>query len=353
MQFPSVRWLLAAALLAGSAMAQAADRLYLFNWADYMPPGVIHDFEQQYDVNVVQSYYNSNAEMLAKLRAGGDRQYDVVFPTDYFVARLVQADLLQPLGKKVTGRDHLFPEFRAPSYDPEGRYSVPYQWGDTGIVYNTETLPNLPHSWDALYDPELNAEQPFALLKGDGQFTLGTICAWQGHGFDCHDRKQWVAAAKAARSTMNRPNFSGFVNGLAAIDQVARGVIQVGIAYNGDYVNKRATGGEAYRKVGFFVPEEGSQRWVDSMVIPKHAPHPELARQFISYMLRPEVAARISNFTGYTTPNRDALPRLEPRLRQPPALPDEKTRQRLSVTPALSGEDLQFIQQLWTEVRSR
>ncbi|OHV12278.1 ABC transporter substrate-binding protein [Kushneria phosphatilytica] len=353
MQHPIGRVFMAVTLLAVSAMVQAADKLYLFNWADYMPPDVIRDFEQQYDVDVVQSYYSSNAEMLAKLRSGGDRQYDVVFPTDYFVTRLIRADLLQPLGEGITGRGHLFDEFRDPSYDPGARYSVPYQWGDTGIVYNTRTMPNLPHSWDALYDPEVNPDQPFALLKGDGQFSLATLCAWQGHGFDCTERDQWVAAAKAARSTMDRPNFSGFVNGLAAIDQVARGIIQVGIAYNGDYVHKVATGGEAYQKVGFFVPEEGSQRWVDSMVIPKHAPHPELARQFISYLLQPGIAARISNYTGYTTPNRDALSKLNATLREPPALPNEATRQRLSVTPALSGEDLQFVQQLWTEVRSR
>ncbi|MGQ7247666.1 ABC transporter substrate-binding protein [Halomonas sp. V046] len=349
--------LFALGLVAMSGAASAADtQLNLFNWTSYMDPEIIEDFEAETGIEVVQNYYNSNAEMLSKLTAGGDAQYDIVIPSDYFVPRLIGAGVLQPLtedGDALEGRGNVLEDFRAPPYDPEGRYTVPYQWGVTGVVYNTDTFPDPDPSWGMLYDPEVNSEYPFALLKGDGQFTFSTICAFQGAGFDCVGQEPWVAAAKTVVDTRGRENFVGFVDATASIEQVASGVIHAGIAYNGDVAAKKADDPELYGNVGFFVPKEGSQRWVDVMAIPAHAPHPDAARAFIEYMLRPEVAAKLSNYNLYTSPNQAAQTMLDAALREPPVMPDEQTRERLSFTPTVEGEQLELLQQLWSEARSR
>ncbi|MCA1791181.1 MAG: spermidine/putrescine ABC transporter substrate-binding protein [Thioalkalivibrio sp.] len=349
---------LAGLILMGSGLAASAqeDKLYLFNWSDYMAPGIIEDFEAETGIEVVQNYYNSNAELFSKLTAGGDAQYDLIVPSDYFVPRLIDAGLVQSLageGEGLEGYDNILEEFRRPSYDPQGDYTVPYLWGVTGVVYNTETFADPEPSWGLLYDPKVNPDYPFAMLKGDAQFTFGTLCAFQGNGFDCIGEAPWTQAAQAVIETRDRDNFVGFVDATAAIEQVASGVIHAGIAYNGDLAAKRAESPETYGKLGFFIPKEGSQRWVDVMAIPARAPNPEAARAFIEYLLRPDVAARLSNYNYYTTPNEAALALVDDVLREPPVMPDKAERERLHFTPSVSGDQLQLLQELWSEARSR
>ncbi|NRB54897.1 MAG: spermidine/putrescine ABC transporter substrate-binding protein [Salinicola sp.] len=353
---------IAAGMIGSGAMADDQEKqLNLFNWTDYMDPGIIAAFEAETGIDVVQNYYNSNAEMLAKLNAGGDAQYDIIIPSDYFVPRLIGAKLIQPLvpegqsqqGQALQGIDNIMSDFRHPAYDPEDIYTVPYQWGVTGIVYNTDTFPDPDPSWGLLYDPAVNADYPFALLKGDAQFTFSTICAYLGEGFDCVGQAPWVEAAKLVVATRERDNFVGFVDATATIEQIASGVIHAGIAYNGDLAGKQSEDPELYGNIGFFVPREGSQRWVDVMAIPARAPHPDNARRFIEYLLRPDVAAQLSNYNLYTSPNAAAQPMLSAELREPPVMPDADTRSRLSLTPSVDGEQLQLLQQLWSEARSR
>ncbi|GHB10981.1 polyamine ABC transporter substrate-binding protein [Salinicola rhizosphaerae] len=339
---------LALLLVTGASWADEPDKLYLFNWTEYADPAVIDAFEKETGVEVVQSYFTSNAEMVA----GGDAQFDVVVPTDYYVPRLIASGLIQPLGSDIQGRDNLMPAFRHPDYDPDDRYSVPYLWGVTGIVYNRETFPDPAHSWSLLFDPEINPDQPFALLGGDPQVLFGMACAYQGHGFACTDRDDWIDAAKLVSQTLDRSNFSGFADSTAAIDQIARGVTQAAVTYSGDLDYRKADAPETYANLDFFIPEEGSQLGVDTLVIPKRAPHPALARQFLSFMLRPENAARTATYAYYRTPNAVALPLLDPDLREASRL-DDAQRERLSSTPELAGEQLQLLQQLATEARSR
>lgn len=344
-------------LMGVSIVATAEEgQLNLFNWSDYMDPAIIDAFEDETGIEVVQNYYNSNAELFSKLTAGGDAQYDLIVPSDYFVPRLIDAGLIQPLpveGEGLKGHDNILEEFRAPRYDADGAYTVPYLWGVTGVIYNRETWPAPEPSWGLLYDPEVNPAYPFALLKGDAQFTFGTACAFQGAGFDCVGQEPWIDAARLVIETRRRDNFVGFTDATAAIEQVASGVIHAGIAYNGDLAGKRAEDPETYGKLGFFIPEEGSQRWVDVLAIPARAPSPDAARAFLEYLLRPEVAAQLANYNFYTTPNEAALPLVDDALREPPVMPDDKARERLHFTPSVSGEELELLQELWSEARSR
>nr|WP_299240369.1 spermidine/putrescine ABC transporter substrate-binding protein [uncultured Halomonas sp.] len=345
--------LMGVCLLALSMQAGAAEKLYLFNWTEYMDPEVLKDFEQEYDAEVVQSYFTSNAEMFSKLAAGGDAQYDVVVPTDYFVPRLINAGLVQELDPDIVdNRDNLMEAFRHPDYDPDELYSVPYLWGVTGIVYDTKTFENPEHSWSLLFDPAVNPDQPFALLGGDPQVSLGMACAYQGAGFDCVGQEPWVEAAKLMSKVLDRDNFTGFVDSTAAIDQIARGVTEVAVTYSGDLEYRKADSPETYGDLEFFVPQEGSQLGVDTFVITKRAPHPKLANQFIEFLQRPENAARSANYAFYRTPNEAALDKVAPELRESSRLTPQQ-RETLVTTPVIEGDQLQLLQQLWNEVRSR
>ncbi len=335
-------------------MAEADARtLNVFNWSQYMDPGIIEAFEAEYDVNVVENYFNSNGEMFAKLRAGGESQFDIIVPSNYYVPRLIETGLVQPLDhEQIPNLNNLLEAFLNPDFDPGNDYSVAYQWGTTGIVYNRAVLGDVEKSWSVLFDPEVNPNQPFAVPE-DAQVVLGSICAWLGHGYDCQDREQLLEAAEVMLNTKDRRNFVGFVQGTPVLQQIARGAVQAGITFNGDFVFYKDEDPEAYADIEFMIPEEGAEVWVDNLMIPSGAPEPELAHAFINFLLRPEVAAQLSNWTYYASPNAAAQPLLDPVLQEVPITPSDAEMEVLAFTPSLKGEELQFLQQLWREVEAR
>ncbi|HSH57468.1 MAG TPA: spermidine/putrescine ABC transporter substrate-binding protein [Halomonas sp.] len=341
-----------AVLLTGSVQAQE-NKLYLFNWTEYMDPEIITAFEEKYDVEVVQNYFNSNPEMFAKLNAGGVSQYDIIVPSNYYVPRLIETGLVQTLDTtKLENQGNIMEQFRDPSYDPGGEYSAPYQWGTTGIIYNAETFPDAPKSWSLLFDPEVNPGHPFALM-GDGQVNMGGACAYLGYDYDCTDIEAWKEAARLLIDTKSRGTFSGFSDGTPQLQQLARGVTHVGLSYNGDYLFYREDNPDSFKNLEFMIPDEGAEMWVDVMMIPAKAPNPDMAHKFIDFILDAEVGAQLSNYNYYASPNVAAEPHLDEALTQPPVRPSEADMARLRFTPTLEGVKLQTFQQLWAEVKAR
>ncbi len=345
-----------ALLLAGPVLAQspfAGQTLYLFNWSQYMDPSVIEGFEQQYDVEVVENFFNSNGEMFAKLQAGGVSQYDIIVPSNYLVPRLIETGLVQALDHgAIPNLGNLMPKFIDPAYDPDNAYSAAYQWGTTGLVYNQAALGDVPASWSVLFDPNVNPNQPFAVPE-DGQVTLGSACAYLGYGYDCQDREAFEQAARLVLDAKGRDNFAGFIQGTPVLQQLVRGSVSAGMTYNGDYVFLKSEDPEGFADIEFVVPTEGAELWVDNMMIPAEAPNPGLAHAFINYILEPEVGAQLSNWNYYSSPNAKSVPMLDAVLQAPPITPTDEEMERLAFTPSLKGEMLQFMQQVWREVESR
>lgn len=334
------------------ARAQAKT-LYLYNWSQYMDPAILKAFKEKYHVDISRNFFASNPQLFAKLQAGGDSQYDVIFPSSYYIKRLVDSGLIQPLDKSlIPNFDNLLSRFQNPDYDTGNKYSAPYLWGDTGIVYNTKKLPNMPDSWSILYDPKVNPDYPFALLDAV-QTEFGTACAYLGLGYDCDSKQDWKKAAKLILKTKQRSNFNGFIEGTPTVERVARGDIAAGVTFNGDYVFDKEHDPDAYADTKFVVPKEGSELWVDTMAIPAHAPHPKLANKFINFILKAKIGAQLANWNFYTSPNKASRPYLDEALKEPPIMPTSKQMKKLHFTPAPSGKELQFQQQLWTEVLSK
>lgn len=343
-------------VLFGAVLPQAQAQettLHLFNWPDYIDPAIPKSFGEEYGVKVSLTYYESNSQMFAKLQAGGSSQYDVIFPSDFYVPRLVDSGLVQPLNKDlIPNAKNVLEEFSDPPFDPGLKYSMPYQWGSTGIVYDTNKLPDPPKTWGLIYDPELNSKYQFALMNAT-QESLGTACAYLGLGYDCNTVDDWKEAAKLIIATRRRPNFAGFVEGTPSLHMVARGNIAAGIAYIGDFLAVKRRDPASFEHVDIFIPEGSAELWVDSMMIPVNAPNPDLANEFINYVLRADKGADLSNFNAYPSPNKAAEPYLDDDIRQSPITPSPETMEYLRYTPVLSGQDLQLFDQLWTEAISR
>lgn len=342
-----------AALLVSSVAASARETLYIFTWTDYTSPEVIDAFEKEYNAHVVLNYFGTMGDMYARLQAGGDAQFDLVIPSSYYVPRLIHSGLVQPLDRsKLPNARNLLPVFADADYDPGLKYSMPYQWGSTGLVYDTRVFPNAPDSWALLFDPKLNPDAPFS-MQTDGNVMIAAACAYLGYGYTCQDKQQWITAAHLLLKTRQRSNFTGFVDGAPVLSQVVRGVSRVGVTFSGDFVNQRNEDPEGFEHLAYMLPREGSERWVDVMMIPKRAPHPELAHAFINFVMDAKQGAALSNYIYNASPNQASLPYLDDILREAPAWPTDEEQQRLHMLPGLDGVPLQTFQQIWSEVRSR
>jgi spermidine/putrescine transport system substrate-binding protein len=348
--------LAASMLLAGTAglaapKSAAADEptLNLFIWSDYISESIIDGFELECGCKVVETDYESNAELEAKLKAGGDSQYDVVVPSSYYVPELVDEGLIQKLDhSKIPNLVNLAPQFANAAYDPGNQYSVPYQWGTTGIVYDPTKIKNPPESWSILFDPKVNPRYPFVIPKGEGRDQIAAACAYLGYGFTCMQKDQWLAAAKLILQTKARPNFAGFVDETPARDQMKSGLIAASMAYNGDIATCYADG--SCTKLKFFLPKEGSEIWVDTMAIPAHAPNPQLALEFINYILNAHVGADLSNFNQYASPNQASQPYLTGIMQSELIVPTAADMQHLQFLPPLRGANFKLFNQIWTTV---
>jgi spermidine/putrescine transport system substrate-binding protein len=341
---------MAAVLGSGAQPARASTpTLNLFIWSDYIDPAMLKTFEGQCKCNVVETDYESNAEMAAKLKAGGDSQYDVVVPSSYYVPEMVDEGLLAPIDHtKIPNFKNLFPKFQNPTYDVGDKYSIPYQWGTTGIVYNPDKIKNPAASWALLFDPKANPSFPFVLPKGEGRDQIGAACAYLGYGFNCSEKSQWIAAAKLIEQTKKRANFAGFVDETPALDQMKSGLIALSMAYNGDVAECYADGSCA--KLKYYLPKEGSEIWVDTMAIPAHAPNPQLALEFINFILDATNGANLSNFNEYASPNQAAQSGLTGVLNTPLITPTADEEKNLQFLQPLRGDQYKVFNDIWTSV---
>lgn len=321
--------------------------LNLYTWSDYIDPALITKFEAQCHCKLVETDYDSNSEMMAKLRLGGDAQYDVVVPTGFVVREMADEGLIQPVDhSKLSNFSNLIPRFQNPAYDPGDKYSIPYQWGTTGLVYDPAKLKTPPQSWSLLFDPAVNTNYPFVLPKGEGRNEISAACAYLGYGFNCMQPSEWTAAAKLIKATRHRPNFSGFVDETPALSQMKNKLIALSIGFNGDVGNCHADG--SCPTLQYFIPKEGSDMWVDTMAITAHAKQPALALAFINFILDAKNGADLSNFNQYASPNAAARPMLQPILLTPMFAPSGAEQDRLIFLSPLTGEKLKLFNAIWT-----
>jgi spermidine/putrescine transport system substrate-binding protein len=345
----------AALLAAGVAMTAPAPAradeptLNLFIWSDYISESIIDGFELECGCKVVETDYESNAEMEAKLKTGGDSQFDVVVPSSYYVPEMADEGLLQPLDhSQIPNLTNLYPRFQNPDYDPNDKYSVPYQWGTTGIEYDPKKIPNPGGGWGVLFDPKINPNYPFTIAKGEGRDQIAAACAYLGYGFNCDQESQWLAAAKLIEQTKKRPNFAGFVDETPAEQEEKNGLIAVTMAYNGDVGECYADGSCANLK--YYLPKEGTEIWVDTMAIPAHAPNPQLALEFINFILAPHNGADLSNFNEYASPNEASQQYLTGIINTQLITPTPDDYKKLQFLKPLRGAQYKLFNDIWTSV---
>ena len=282
--------------------------LNLYNWSEYIDPELITEFEALYSVDVVESNYESNEAMLAQLQAGV--AYDLVVPSDYMIKIMIEENLLYKLDKEaLTNYGNLAEEFRTQPYDPNGDYSVAYQYGTTGLGVNLELVGDLfVDSWAMVFDPEIASQLPGGIsLLNDPRETMGAALYWLGYSINdtnlehLQEAADLISAARGSIAAFDSDQYD---------ENLANGEVAIAHGYSGNMI---VAIGEAENPDNFvyILPDEGATLWIDNMAIPTISTAPCTAHAFIDFILDAENGAQLTNWNYYGTPNEASLPMVE------------------------------------------
>ena len=358
----AVRVLATAALSLLPLSATAQDNVVnVYNWSDYVGEGVLEDFTKETGIEVVYDVYDSMEMMETKLLAGGSG-YDVIVPTDRNLQRLIQAGIVQPLDKsKIPNIEHQWEEIRKEleSYDPGTEHSTNYMWGTTGIGYNVdkinERMPDAPvNSWAMIFDPEVVskfADCGVQLLDSPDDMIPAAL-NYLGLNPDSKESEDIRKAGELLMSI--RPHVQKF-HSSEYINALANGDICLAVGYSGDVLQARDRAAEAASgvTVEYSIPKEGAIIWLDSFAIPADAPHPDNAHAFIDFMLRPDIAARNTNYVFYASGSKAAQESIDEEVLSDPAIyPDDETLNNLYTTSISPPRVQREMTRVWTEVKT-
>jgi spermidine/putrescine transport system substrate-binding protein len=285
--------------------SQLAASINFFNWGDYMDEDIMDQFEEECGVRVNQDIFSSNEDMIARIQAGNSG-YDLIVPSDYAVQILVDRGLLREIDRStLTNFGNLNPNLLGLYYDPDNTYSIPYQWGTTGIAYNLAAVGDHIDSWAAMLEVDQACEhRGFISLLDDEREAVGAALKYLGYSYndtnpDHHAQaRDLLIAQKECIAGYDSDNYSATLAGEEVV---------MALAWSGGTAVARSEN----ENVFFVIPQEGGAIWMDNLAIPIDAPNPYTAEVFINYLLDAGIGAQLSNYTYYFTPNQAAEPLLD------------------------------------------
>ena len=340
-----------------SAASGSADggELYVYNWGEYIDEDVISQFEEETGITVVYDLFETNEEMYPVIEAGAVN-YDVVCPSDYMIQKMRENDLLAELNfDNIPNIDQIDPAYMEMSqaFDPENKYSVPYCWGTVGILYNTRLLDELgvpaPTKWADLWDERLSGE---ILMQDSVRDAFMVALKKDGYSMNSESKDELEQAKQELID--QKPLIQAYV-----IDQVRDKMIggeaAVGVIYSGEmlYIQDEVASLGLDYDLEYVIPEEGTNLWLDSWVIPKNAKNKENAEKWSDFMCRPEIAKANFEYITYPTPNKGAFELLDEDMQNNKAVfPDIDSLKDSEVYQYLGDDTDAIYNELWKEVKA-
>lgn len=283
--------------------AADAGEVVVYNWGEYLDPDVIDSFEEETGIKVVYDEFETNEIMYPKIETGAVA-YDVVCPSDYMIQRMIENDLLQEIDMdSVPNIKNIDEEYMkwSEEFDPGNKYSVPYCWGTVGILYNKTMVDEEVTSWSILWDEKYKDN---ILMQDSVRDALMVPLKMLGYSLNTTNEDEIAEAAQLLID--QKPLVQAYV-----IDQVRDKMIgneaALGVIYSGEAIYTQRENPD----LEYVIPEEGSNIWIDSWVIPKNAKNKENAEKFINYMCEPEIALKNFDFITYSTPNKEGRALIE------------------------------------------
>ena len=326
----------------------------VYNWGEYIANGddgcmdVNAEFEKLTGITVNYTLFDTNESMYAKIKSGSSN-YDVIFPSDYMVSRMIQEEMLQKLDFSLLPNfQYIDDRFVNPEYDPQNEYSVPYTWGTVGLIYNYDKLGFDPTSWDILWDEAYAGE---ILMFSNSRDAFGLTLMRLGYDINASDPAQLDEAAGELK--VQKPLVQAYVMD-QIFDKMQGGEAALAPYYAGDAVNMMAENED----LRFVIPEEGSNWFADAACIPISAEGYDAdrylaAHMYINFLNEPNVAAENIEYIQYSTPNTAAKALLDEEVQNNPIIyPDDSVLDNCQAYVNLDTETNRYMDQLWTALMS-
>ena len=286
-----------------ASTAQAQDgppqQVRLFNWEEFIDPATVEGFEEEFGIEVIIETFSDENEAVSVIQ-GDTSRYDLFVVSIAVVREMAEQRLLAKLDHanipNLANVDAIFLDL---PFDRGNRYSVPYDWGTTGLAYNTDCVTPSEPTWGLLLDPRAAGR---VAMDSDFRVVMGSMLKFHGHPLNSTDPAQLAEAMETLGILVDDHDLE-FVNWEESLDRLSSGDLCVAQLFNGDTAAAMADSDN----LGFFVPREGSDYYVDSLAIPRDARNRAGAEALINYILRPDVHAANNEFTGYAVPNRASI----------------------------------------------
>ncbi len=330
----------------GSDKSADAGEVIVYNWGEYLDPDTLDMFTEETGIKVVYEEFETNEIMYPKIETGAVA-YDVVCPSDYMIQKMRENDLLSEINfDNVPNLKNIGEEYLKSSreFDPENKYSVPYCWGTVGILYNKTMVDEPITSWDVLWDEKYKDN---ILMQDSVRDALGIALKRLGYSLNTTNESEIAEAADTLIE--QKPLVQAYV-----IDQVRDKMIgdeaAIGVIYSGEAIYTQREN----ENLEYVIPEEGSNIWIDSWVIPKNAKNKENAEAFINFMCEPEIALKNFEYITYSTPNTAARELIEDEdIRNSKiAFPDASEMERCETFQYLGDEVDNIYNDYWNKVKS-
>lgn len=338
-----------------AAVAGSGDVLHIYNWSGSLSDDIIKRFEVGCKCRVVQDFYGDNEEMLAKLSAGANG-YDMVFPSSFVIQAMIRQKLLQPLDKsKLPNLVNMDPAFMKQSWDPDNTYAIPTVLSLTSVGYNASKIKALgidPTSWSIIFDPKvLSRIKGRVTVLDSSREVFASALMYLGKDpnkatdADYREAQQVIKTAK--------PYWAAFSNA-SYLKELAVGDLWVSLGYSTEFFQANEDARHAKRPFAIAnVPQrEGNELGIDTMAVLARAKRPDLALQFINFMMDGQNAAQLTNLNGATNPVRTASPYFRKDLKNHPVInPQAPAIRKWTVLRELTPAERRKLTRLWTEVK--
>ncbi|WP_407938227.1 ABC transporter substrate-binding protein [Nitrosospira briensis] len=331
--------------------------LHLFNWNNYIAPETIGRFEKSCNCKLSQDYYSDNEEMLAKLSAGATG-YDLIIPTGNAMDTLIRQGALKPLDKSLLPNlGNINPAYLDTPFDPGNKYSVPYAYTLTLLGFNQEKIKSLglpTDTWAVIFEPKYLEKIKGRVTVLDSQRELmAAALKYLGYSVNDTDEKHWKEAANLI--VRAKPYWAAFSN-TSYIKELAVGNLWVAQGYSNDMFQAALDARNTGRKftIGYSTPKEGAVLALDSMVLHRSGSRPDLAHQFINFMLEGKNSAELTNLIGSGNPNMDAIQYIQAEIANNGAIfPAPEMLNHLEMLRDLDRKQRRVLSRLWTEIKLR
>lgn len=344
---------LVAVLVVTGRSVQSERVVNVCSWGEYIDEELITQFEEETGIRVNYQTAESNEALYSLIKMGG-ADFDVIVPSDYMIARLIEEDMLAELDySHIPNFDLIDDTYKNLSYDPENKYTVPYAWGTLGIIYNTTMVSGPITSWDAMFDPQYAGQ---VLMINNSRDALAAALLDLGYSINTTDPGQLEEAFNLLKNAKDSGVYQAFVMD-EVFQKMEGGNAAIAMYYAGDYLTML----ENNEDLAFVIPEEGSNWFVDAMCVLKDTQHMSEAEEWINFIASTDSNLANMDYIWYASPNREALEQypayyaevneeeLDPEIYEIMAPPAE-TLDRCEIYENLPKDTLRLYDRLWTRL---